>query len=124
MMVSGIVFGRPHLSFGSMNVRIPPVFKEPVGGVVVHCGVQAHVFNGNCQHMFFQFMESDKEADRIMPPCAGKTQEQRDVCPELFVMAGQLEQSVAKVIFFRSLSQPQIASGSGKCSMSSGASSL
>ena len=27
--------------------------------------------------MLFQFMESDKEADGIMAPCAGKTQEQR-----------------------------------------------
>lgn len=43
-----------------------PVFEEPVGRVIVHCGVQIHVFNGNCRHMFFQFMESSKEADRIM----------------------------------------------------------
>ena len=38
--------------------------------------------------MFFHFMESDEEADQIMPSCAGKTQEQRDVRPELIVMAG------------------------------------
>ena len=38
--------------------------------------------------MFFHFMESDEEADRIMPPCAGKAQEQRDVCPEFGVITG------------------------------------
>lgn len=40
-----------------------PFFEEPVSGVIVHCGIQAHIFNGNCGHMFFQFVESDKEID-------------------------------------------------------------
>lgn len=38
--------------------------------------------------MFFHFMESDREADRIMAPCAGKAKEQRDVCPESRVITG------------------------------------
>ena len=38
--------------------------------------------------MFFHFMESDEEADRIMPPCVGKAQDQRNVCPELSVITG------------------------------------
>ena len=50
--------------------------------------------------MFFHFMESDEEIDGIMPPCAGKTQEQGDVSPEFRVITGQLEQGVAEVIFF------------------------
>ncbi len=51
--------------------------------------------------MLFQFMGSDKEADQIMPPCVGKAQEQREVCPEFAVITGQLEQSVAEVIFIQ-----------------------
>ena len=38
--------------------------------------------------MFFQFMESNEEADRIMPPCIGKTQEKRDIRPEFIVITG------------------------------------
>ncbi len=38
--------------------------------------------------MFFKFMESDEEADGIMPPCAGKTQEQWDIRPEFIVITG------------------------------------
>lgn len=37
--------------------------------------------------MFFQFMESDKEADRIMAPCAGEAQEQGEIRPEFPVIA-------------------------------------
>ena len=38
--------------------------------------------------MFFHFMESDEEADGIVPFCAGKTQEQGDICPKVTVIAG------------------------------------
>ena len=38
--------------------------------------------------MFFQFMESDKEIDRIMTLCTGKTQKQGEICPEFTVIAG------------------------------------
>ena len=79
----------------------PPALKKAVGGIIVHCGVQADVFNGNSRHMFFQFMESDQKADGIMPPRAGKTQKKRDVRVEPAVMAGQLEQSVAEVILIQ-----------------------
>ena len=50
------------------------IIEDPVGGVIVHCRIQAHIRGGNSRHMFFQFMESDKEIDRIMTLCAGKTQ--------------------------------------------------
>lgn len=63
-------------------------FQQTVSRVIIHGGVQAHVFNGNSRHMFFQFMESDKEADRIMLPCAGEAQGQGDVSPEFTVIAG------------------------------------
>ena len=68
-----------------------PAFNDPVSGVIVHSGVQAHIFDGNSRHMFLQFMESNKETDRIMASCAGVTQEQGDVSPEFPVIAGQLE---------------------------------
>ena len=87
VMVSGIVFGRPHLSFRPMNARTF-LFKEAAGGVIVHCGVQAYVFHGKSSHIFSHFMESGEKADRIMPPYAGKAQEQRDVCHEFGVIAG------------------------------------
>ena len=54
----------------------------------MHCGVQAHVFNGNSGHMLFQFMERDQEADGIMALCAGEAQEQGDVRPEFAVITG------------------------------------
>ena len=99
----------------------PSALKKAVGGIIVHCGAQADVFNGKSRHMFFQFMESDKEADGIIQSRAGKTQEKRDVRAEPAVMAGQLEQSVAEVILTRPLSQFQEASGSGKWRRFSGA---
>ena len=51
--------------------------------------------------MFSEFMESDKETDGVMAPCAGKAQKERDVRSELGVIAGQLEQGEAEVIFFQ-----------------------
>lgn len=69
----------------------PSAFKNSVSGVIVHSGVQAHIFDGNSRYMFFQFMESDKEADRIMAPCAGEAQEQGEIRSELPVIAGELE---------------------------------
>ena len=72
--------------------------EDAVGGVIVHGGVQAHVLDGNSRHMLFQFMKRDQEADGIMAFCAGEAQEQRDVRLKFRVIAGELEQRVAKVI--------------------------
>ena len=60
----------------------PPKLQKAVGGIIVHCGVQADVFNGNSRHMFFQLMESDRKADGIMSPRTGKMQKKRDVRAE------------------------------------------
>ncbi len=51
--------------------------------------------------MFFQFMEGNKETDRIVPPCTGKTQEQGDISPEFAVITGQLEKCIAEVILIK-----------------------
>lgn len=47
--------------------------------------------------MFFQFMESGKERNGIMPFCAGKAEKQRDIGMQRRVVAGKLEQSISKV---------------------------
>lgn len=62
------------------------IIEDSAGGVLVHCGVQIHVLNDNGRHMLFQFMESDKEADRVIALRAGEAHKQRDVLPayELF----------------------------------------
>ena len=92
----------------------PLAFKEPVGGIIVHCGVQAHVLNGNCRHMFSKFVEGDKEADRVMPPCAGEAHKQRDVRLEFRVVTRQLEQGIAVVIFVQVAVPPPGGIGIGE----------
>ena len=42
--------------------------------IEIGAGTGRYIRGGNSRHMFFQFMESDKEIDRIMTLCAGKTQ--------------------------------------------------
>ncbi len=64
------------------------VFEQAVSGVIIHSGVKADVFNRKAGHMLFQFMEGHEEADGVMPPCAGKAQEQGDVGPEFAVITG------------------------------------
>ena len=47
--------------------------------------------------MFFQLMESDKKRDGIMSFFAGKAEQQRNIGMQHCVVAGKLEQSIAKV---------------------------
>ena len=51
--------------------------------------------------MFFQFMESDEEADRIMPSGACKAEQERQVGFQFAVIAGELEECIAKVILIK-----------------------
>ena len=48
--------------------------------------------------MFFQFMKSNKEIDRIMPLRAGKTQEERDIRVQGIVVAEKQEKCKAKIV--------------------------
>lgn len=78
-----------------------PVFQEAVSRVIVHCGVEAHILDRKCRYMFFQFMESDEKADRIMPLSAGEPQEERDVRFQFAVITGELEECIAEVKLFK-----------------------
>lgn len=51
--------------------------------------------------MLFQFMESDEEADGIMPFCNCEAQEERDVCFQPTVITGELEEGAAEVMLFQ-----------------------
>ena len=51
--------------------------------------------------MFFQFMESDEKADRIMPFSAGKPKEEREVRFQSAVITGELEECIAEVKLFQ-----------------------
>ena len=78
-----------------------PVFQEAVSRVIVHGRVEAHILNGKCRHMSFQFMEGDEKADRIMPLSAGEPQEEWDVCFQFAVITGELEECIAEVKLFK-----------------------
>ena len=56
VIVSGIVFGRPHFSVEVDESLDTIAFKDAIGGIIIHGGVQAYVFNKDCRHMFFQFI--------------------------------------------------------------------
>ena len=74
-----------------------PIFEKPVSRKVVHSRIEAHKLYGKSRHMFFQLMESDKKRDGIMSFCAGKAEQQRNIGMQHSVVAGKLEQSIAKV---------------------------
>ncbi len=69
----------------------PAVFQETVNGIAVHCRIKVIVFYGKRRYVFFQFMESDKETDGIVPPGVGKAQEERYIGFQLGVIAGEVE---------------------------------
>ena len=78
-----------------------PAFQETVSRVIVHGGVEADIFDGKSGHMFFQFMESNEKADRIMSLSAGKAKEEREVRFQSAVITGELEECIAEVKLFQ-----------------------
>lgn len=54
--------------------------EEVVGGQIIHSGIKAHVFYGESRHVFLHFGKSGEETYRVMPLCAGKTEDERDIC--------------------------------------------
>ena len=71
-----------------------PAFQEAVSRVIVHDGVEAQILDRKGGHMFFQFMESDEKADRIMSLSAGKAKEEREVRFQSAVITGELEECI------------------------------
>lgn len=51
--------------------------------------------------MFFHFVESGKETDGVMPFCTGQTEQERHIRAEGTVIAGELEQRIAKIILVK-----------------------
>lgn len=93
---------RPPAFIVEVNERPDPaVFQEPVGWVVVHGGVEAYVHGKECRHMFFQLMESNKEADGIMAFGTGEAQKERDIRFQSGVVTRELEEGVAEVMLFQ-----------------------
>lgn len=66
-------------------------FQEAIGRHVVHSGIQIYIFSRKSRHMFFHFMESREEADRVVPFGAGKTEQERHIGVKGTVIAGELE---------------------------------
>lgn len=74
-----------------------PKLEKPVSGKIVHSRIKAHILYGKTGHIFFQLMESSKERDGIMASGAGKAEQERDIGMQHRIVAGELEQSIAKV---------------------------
>lgn len=74
-----------------------PILEETVCGKIVHGGIKTHILYRKSRHVFFQLMKSSKEGDGIMAFCAGKTEQQWNVCMQRRIIAGQLKQSIPKV---------------------------
>ena len=75
--------------------------EEAVGRQVIHSGIKAHIFNGENRHVMLHFGKSSEEGYRVMPLCTGKTEQERDVCMERRVMAGQLEECKAIIVLIQ-----------------------
>ncbi len=75
------------------------LFEQPVGWIVVHGRIKAHVPGMEAGKMLLKLMESNEKVYRIMSACTGKTKQQGKIHMKLTVIAGELEQGIPEVIF-------------------------
>lgn len=63
--------------------------------------------------MFFQFVESDEKADRVMSFCAVEAQDEGNIGFRLLIIVVELEEGIVEVIFFGRCSSPRKRPGQG-----------
>lgn len=75
--------------------------EQCISWKVIHCRIKAHIFAGKIRHMFFQFMEGNQGIDGIMPSGTGKTEKQRKIRVQFFIVERELEEGISIIIFVK-----------------------